>query len=91
MNLNSLNVREDRRAKTACIDDALLGNKKFKHVMESIDDRIRHVREFMTLFKSSLEYYIVPITDVYGPTAHDPDVQALVVSHETLSGGAAST
>ena len=30
---------------------------------------------------------VVEITDPYGPTAWDEDIQALVVSHETLSGG----
>src|SRR5712671_5077209 len=41
----------------------------------------------MELFKSSLVYEIVPINDVYGPTATDPNIQALVVSKETASGG----
>nr|CAG4642601.1 EOG090X0864 [Evadne anonyx] len=35
-----------------------------------------------------LEYCIVPITDPYGPTAYDPDLELLVVSEETLKGGA---
>lgn len=39
----------------------------------------------------SLEYDIVPISDVYGPTATDPDIQALVLSQETVAGGDAST
>lgn len=30
---------------------------------------------------------IVEIEDAFGPTAHDPDIQALVVSRETTSGG----
>jgi pantetheine-phosphate adenylyltransferase len=32
---------------------------------------------------------VVEITDPFGPTAHDPDIQALVVSHETIAGGEA--
>jgi pantetheine-phosphate adenylyltransferase len=43
----------------------------------------------MGFFKPSLDYYIVPINDVYGPTATDPNIQALVVSKETASGGKA--
>jgi pantetheine-phosphate adenylyltransferase len=43
----------------------------------------------MELFKPSLVYYIVPINDIYGPTATDPNIQALVVSKETVSGGKA--
>jgi phosphopantetheine adenylyltransferase len=30
---------------------------------------------------------VVEIQDAFGPTAYDPDIQALVVSRETLSGG----
>jgi pantetheine-phosphate adenylyltransferase len=56
-------------------------------VLESLPERMRGVRQFMELFKSSLIYEIVPIYDVYGPTATDRNIQALVVSKETASGG----
>jgi pantetheine-phosphate adenylyltransferase len=36
-----------------------------------------------------VEYEIVPLNDVYGPTVVDRDIQGLVVSKETLSGAAA--
>jgi len=48
------------------------------------------VRAFLQLFRPGIEYHIVPIHDVYGPTATDPDIQALVVSHETISGAESS-
>ena len=50
---------------------------------------MRGVQQFMELFKPSLVFDIVPIHDVYGPTATDPNIQALVVSKETASGGKA--
>ena len=65
-------------------------NKTNKHVLESLTYRTDRVRSFLNSFKPSLEYDIVPIQDVYGPTAVDPDIQGLVVSKETLSGSAAS-
>ncbi|KAF9645133.1 Nucleotidylyl transferase [Thelephora ganbajun] len=71
-------------------DDNLLVNKANKHVLESLARRADRVRSFLTSFKPGLEYDIVPIQDVYGPTTVDPNIQALVVSKETLSGGAAS-
>ena len=58
-------------------------------MLESLPERIRGVQQFMELFKPSLVYDIVPIHDVYGPTATDPNIQALVVSKETASGGRA--
>jgi phosphopantetheine adenylyltransferase len=58
-------------------------------VLESLSERMRSVRQFLEMFKPSLVYEIVPIHDVYGPTAADPNIQALVVSMETASGGKA--
>lgn len=72
-------------------DDALLTKKEYKEVLEPLETRIDRVRGFLTLFKPSLVYDIVPIKDVYGPTGWDPNVQALVVSKETMSGAKSST
>jgi len=77
---------------TACFsDDALLKTKSNQHVLEKLSVRMEKVRRFLTLFKPDIVPDIVPIHDVYGPTAWDPDIQALVVSKETLSGADAST
>ncbi|KZT09636.1 Nucleotidylyl transferase [Laetiporus sulphureus 93-53] len=70
-------------------DDVLLKNKVNKEVLEKLPVRTARTRAFLELFKAGLEYDIVPINDVYGPTAWDPNVQALVVSKETLPGAAA--
>ncbi|KAH9001319.1 Nucleotidylyl transferase [Lactarius akahatsu] len=70
-------------------DDALLTKKDNREVLEGLPERMRGVRQFMELFKPSLVYDIVPIQDVYGPTGADPNIQALVVSKETASGGKA--
>ena len=72
------------------IDDKLLQKKANKHVLESLDVRIEHVRRFLEFFKPGLVYDAVPIDDVYGPTAVDPNIHALVVSKETLGGATAS-
>ncbi|KDQ18001.1 hypothetical protein BOTBODRAFT_154999 [Botryobasidium botryosum FD-172 SS1] len=69
--------------------DALLVNKSNKEVLEPLDLRMDNVRDLLSIFKPSVEPYIVPIEDVYGPTGWDPNVQGLVVSKETLDGAAA--
>lgn len=51
---------------------------------------MENARQFGKTFNPKLEYDAVPIIDVYGPTAWDPNIQALVLSHETRGGGAAS-
>ncbi|KPV73491.1 uncharacterized protein RHOBADRAFT_54710 [Rhodotorula graminis WP1] len=68
-------------------DDHLLVNKKFKHLLEPIDVRMRAVRRFVELVRPSVECDAVPLQDVYGPTANDPAIEALVVSDETRAGG----
>ncbi|KAF8197511.1 Nucleotidylyl transferase [Pholiota molesta] len=70
-------------------DDALLQNKANKHVLEKLPRRMQRVHDFVRLFKPEILADIVPINDVYGPTGWDPDIQALVVSKETLSGAEA--
>ncbi|KAJ7685335.1 hypothetical protein DFH06DRAFT_1158161 [Mycena polygramma] len=70
-------------------DDALLTRKAHAAVLEPLPRRIAAVRAFLAAFKPSLVADIVPISDVYGPTGWDANIQALVVSKETASGAAA--
>ena len=67
-------------------DDALLKNKKYAQFLESISLRIENVRKFLTLIARNLELELIPIQDVYGPTAYDPEISALVISEETKAG-----
>lgn len=73
------------------LDDALLQKKSNKEVLEKLPVRIERVRQFLALFRPGLVYDVVSIDDVYGPTSVDPNIQALVVSKETLNGASAST
>ncbi|KAJ1309521.1 hypothetical protein OPQ81_006295 [Rhizoctonia solani] len=70
-------------------DDALLSKKANKQYIQPIAERTASVTSFVRMFKPSIECDAVPIQDVYGPTAWEPNIQALVVSRETL-GGASS-
>lgn len=54
--------------------------------MEPISLRIENVRKFLTLIARQLELTLVPIHDIYGPTAYDPEISAIVVSEETRAG-----
>lgn len=71
-------------------DDTLLTKKTYKEYLEPLDVRIKAVRDFLAMFKPGLIYDVVPINDVCGPAGWDPDIQALVVSKETLPGAATS-
>ncbi|ORY89146.1 hypothetical protein BCR35DRAFT_262684 [Leucosporidium creatinivorum] len=70
-------------------DEALLVNKKHHTYLESLPHRIHAVESFLSLIRPTIEHEVVPISDPFGPTAHDPDIQGLVVSEETRSGGSA--
>jgi pantetheine-phosphate adenylyltransferase len=71
-------------------DDTLLKNKSNKHVLESFTTRKERVRAFLKLFRPGLLLDLVSISDVAGPTGWDANIQALVVSRETINGGTAS-
>ncbi|KAL0946724.1 hypothetical protein HGRIS_012906 [Hohenbuehelia grisea] len=78
-----------RRIIVGVTDDALLKSKSNKDLLEPLKTRIARVRDFLALFRPGLVYDVVSIDDVYGPTKWDADIQALVVSKETLAGGTA--
>ncbi|OJT09123.1 Phosphopantetheine adenylyltransferase [Trametes pubescens] len=66
--------------------DALLGKKEHRSVLEPLPVRTARTRTFLELFRPGIVHDLVPINDVFGPTGWDADIQALVVSKETLSG-----
>ncbi|KAK4704287.1 pantetheine-phosphate adenylyltransferase, partial [Phenoliferia sp. Uapishka_3] len=68
-------------------DPTLLTHKKYANLVQSIEDRIEAVREFLELVRPGIKHDVVPISDIYGPTSSDPTIQAIVVSDETRQGG----
>lgn len=68
-------------------DEELLLKKKYKEFLEPFDKRADNVKHFLSLLKPALTAQIVPIKDVCGPTGTVPDIECLVVSRETISGG----
>ena len=64
----------------------LLKNKKYGHYMESFETRSNKVTEFVKTIRSNLIPKIYEINDVCGPTAEVEDINALVVSMETMKG-----
>ncbi|KAG0343250.1 hypothetical protein BG000_004188 [Podila horticola] len=70
-------------------DEELLKTKKYKDFLEPLDKRVHAVEKFLRIFKRSLVYEVVPLHDIYGPTITDKQLQALMVSLETMKGAAA--
>ena len=54
--------------------------------METTEERMDKVKEFLQDIKQSLEYQMVPIEDPFGPSIHDASLRAIAVSEETIKG-----
>lgn len=63
-----------------------LAKKKYFQYMQSLDQRVASVYEFLKEIKVGIEYQVVPIYDDFGPTRSDPNLDALVGSKETAKG-----
>lgn len=68
-------------------DQELLQNKKFKELLQPFEYRCEGVKKFLCKIKPVLRIEIVPIRDVCGPTGTVPEIESLIVSRETVSGG----
>ncbi|XP_063383809.1 bifunctional coenzyme A synthase isoform X1 [Cydia fagiglandana] len=60
--------------------------KKLFELIEPTETRIKAVLDFLTDINPDLEYNVLPIHDLYGPTKDDPKFQLIVVSEETQRG-----
>ncbi|KAG5437387.1 hypothetical protein PCANB_000818 [Pneumocystis canis] len=67
-------------------DEALLVTKKYRNLIQPIEIRMGHVRLFFHLINRTLLLFIIPIVDIYGSSI-DKNIEAIVVSKETLLGG----
>ena len=65
----------------------LLSSKVLPELIKPADKRISDVRALLTDMKPWIKYDVVPITDVYGPTAWDDKLDCLVLSPDTARGG----
>jgi len=70
-------------------DDNLLVNKSHRDLIQPLSLRISRVQSFLHLLNPRLQLEVVPIRDVAGPTGWERDVDALVVSKESVAGGEA--
>lgn len=57
------------------------------HEIASFEERVNYVKEYITKKWPDRNYEIVKLEDPYGPTITDMELEALVVSEETINGG----
>ncbi|KAL1137624.1 hypothetical protein AAG570_009320 [Ranatra chinensis] len=80
-------IRCNKKLTVGVTDTEMLKTKKLWELIEPCEIRIEKVRHFLEDIEPNLEYDVIPISDMYGPTKSDPSFEMLIVSSETLRGG----
>lgn len=69
--------------------DVMLAKKSNAHLLEPLEERIAAVKQFITTLRSTmppLKQDVVELADVCGPAGSEADLQALLVTEETIAG-----
>lgn len=77
----------NRRLLVGVADGPLLKSKVLPELIKPVDVRVTEVKGLLDDVKPSIVHDVVPITDVYGPTAWDESLECLVVTPDTARGG----
>jgi phosphopantetheine adenylyltransferase/dephospho-CoA kinase len=62
-------------------DSIMIKTKKLWELIEPCQTRIKKLEEFLMDVEPRIEYRVVPITDLYGPTKDDPALQVIKLTH----------
>ncbi|KAI8436935.1 hypothetical protein MSG28_010361 [Choristoneura fumiferana] len=79
-------LRSSKHVTVGVTDVNMIKSKKLWELIEPVEKRIKAVKDFLTDINPDLEYIVLPIQDLYGPTKDDPRFEMIVVSEETRRG-----
>ena len=80
MLLSSSILRCKKRLTVGVTDGVMIKSKQLWELIEPCELRMKKLKEFLMDVEPRLEYCIVPITDPYGPTAYDPDLEVMMIN-----------
>ncbi|KAL5291795.1 COASY family protein [Megaselia abdita] len=80
-------LRATERLVVGVTDESMVKSKKLYELILPVEERIKEVEVFLNEIDPTLKYDIVPISDPFGPTKSDPDMDMIIVSKETEKGG----
>lgn len=75
-----------RRMTVGITGASMLKKKSGAELIASFEARRESVEEFLRTIKPGVERDLVQLEDPFGPTISDPEIEALVVSSETIRG-----
>lgn len=85
--LSEAALRATERLVIGVTDESMISSKKLYELILPVNQRIKEVKDFLSEIDPTLKYDIVPISDPFGPTKSDPDMDMIIVSKETERGG----
>lgn len=85
--LNDALIRTNKELVIGVTDISILKHKILYELIDTVDNRIENLKNYLVDVNENINYNIVPIYDHFGPSIEIEDLECLVVSEETLKGG----